>query len=232
MDRATILSAGVDGAVRRIATTYEVRGMRGKITSYDNPTVGSGSVVNQTQFVYNDFGQLITDYQQHGAAVDTGTSPKVQYGYADGSDNTIRPTTLTYPNGRVLNYSYGTPSGLDDSLSRIASLIDNDGTTHLADYSYLGLGGAAGGANGSPPLPVGQRWGEGARPPLPLAGEGRGEGVLPSLTVMPNPASFVQVDYPKPDLLYTLIGTAGGDDPDTGDIYRGLDWSATTTFPL
>ncbi len=58
----------------------------------------------------------------------------------------------------------------------VESLIDNDlGATHLADYSYLGLG------------------------------------------------AFVEVDYTEPDVKYTLVGTAGGNDPDTGDIYRGLD---------
>ena len=41
-DRVTTLGTGVDGAVRRIATTFEVRGMREKITSYNNDTVGSG----------------------------------------------------------------------------------------------------------------------------------------------------------------------------------------------
>lgn len=51
-DRRTTLGDGVDGGARRIATTYEVRGMRAKITSYDNAAVGSGSVVNQTQFSY------------------------------------------------------------------------------------------------------------------------------------------------------------------------------------
>ncbi len=107
--------------------------------------------------------------------MNTGTSPKVQYAYATGSDNTIRPTTLTYPDGRVLNYNYGSSGGTDDSLSRIASLVDNDGTTHLADYSYLGRN------------------------------------------------VFVEVDYTEPDLKYTLVGTAGGNDPDTGDIYLGLD---------
>ncbi|MFN5732462.1 MAG: hypothetical protein ACK48R_11495, partial [Planctomyces sp.] len=35
--------------------------------------------------------------------------------------------------------------------------------------------------------------------------------------------SFVETDYTQPDVRYTLVGTAGGDDPDTGDIYRGLD---------
>ena len=29
---------------------------------------------------------------------------------------------------------------MNDLLSRIGSLVDNDGTTHLADYTYVGLG--------------------------------------------------------------------------------------------
>lgn len=47
--------------------------------------MGSGSVVNDLAFVYSDFGQLVTEYQQHGCAVNTGTSLNVQYAYADGS---------------------------------------------------------------------------------------------------------------------------------------------------
>jgi RHS repeat-associated protein len=174
-DRITILGTGVDGAVRRIATTFEVRGMLAHSTSYDNATVGMGSVVNDCQFVYDSFSQRIAEYQSHIDAVNTGTTPKVQYGFATGSANTIRPTSMTYPNGRVLTYSYGTANGIDDAASRVASLIDNNGTTHLADYSYLGL------------------------------------------------RTFVETDYTEPDVKFTLIGTAGGNDPDTGDVYRGLD---------
>ena len=65
------------------------------------------------------------------------TTPKVQYGYANGSANTIRPTGLMYPNGRELTYDYGTSGGIDDRSSRIASIIDDD-DTHLVDYQYLG----------------------------------------------------------------------------------------------
>src|SRR4051794_21217148 len=66
------------------------------------------------------------------------TTPVVQYGYANGGSNTIRPTTMTYPNGRVLTFDYGAASGVNDALSRIGSLIDNDGATQLANYTYLG----------------------------------------------------------------------------------------------
>ena len=101
------------------------------LSSWNNASVTSGDVVNQCLFQYNDFQQLIADYQEHDGEVDTDTTPVVQYGYADGSANTIRPTTLTYPNGRVLYYGYGTGGGINDAISRIGSLIDDDATTHL-----------------------------------------------------------------------------------------------------
>ena len=74
----------------------------------DNATVGAGSVVNDVQFAYNSFSQPTADYQSHSGAVNVSTTPKVQYAYADGSANRIRPTAMKYPNGRVLNYDYGT----------------------------------------------------------------------------------------------------------------------------
>src|SRR4029077_1711691 len=107
-DRVTTLGNGVDGAVRRMAMTYEVRGMLEKLSSYDNATVGLGTVVNEVQFAYNSFNQLTADYQAHAGTVNVSNSPKVQYSYADGSANTIRPTTLTYPNGRVITLDYST----------------------------------------------------------------------------------------------------------------------------
>ena len=172
-DRITTLGSGVDGAVRRLASSYEVRGMRFKLSSYDNATVGSGSLVNEVQFAYNDFGQLIADYQSHSGAVNTGSTPKVQYGYANGSGNTIRPTSLTYPNGRVISYDYSTAGSIPDASSRIDAI--KDGGTALAQYSYLGLG------------------------------------------------TFVITDYTEPDIKWLLNDLSGTNDPDTGDIYSGLD---------
>jgi RHS repeat-associated protein len=190
-DRVTTLGTGVDNAVRRIASTFEVRGMRERLTSYDNATVGSGSVVNEVQFTYSDFGQITHDYQAHSSAVNTSTTPEVQYGYASGSENTIRPTTITYPDGRVITYDYGASGGMDDVLSRIGSIVDDDvSSTHLADYSYLGLG------------PV--------------------RGQLPTVH-SPFATGAVEVDYTEPDIGWTMVGTAGGTDSDTGDIYRGFD---------
>ncbi|HUG91370.1 MAG TPA: hypothetical protein VML55_11080, partial [Planctomycetaceae bacterium] len=120
-DRITALDSGVDGAVRRISTTYEVRGMRASIGSWDNATVGSGSLVNEVAFGYNDFGQLTQDAQEHAGAVN-GSTPKVQYGYANGSDNHVRPTSITYPNGRVIEFGFGTAGGMNDAASRVEAI--------------------------------------------------------------------------------------------------------------
>jgi RHS repeat-associated protein len=73
--------------------------------------------------------------------VNTGTTPKVQYGHASGAANTLRPTTLTYPNGRVITRHYGAADSMADVLSRVAALVDSDGpSTQLVAYTYLGLG--------------------------------------------------------------------------------------------
>ena len=37
------------------------------------------------------------------------------------------------------------------------------------------------------------------------------------------PPAFTETDYADIDVKHTVVGTAGGNDPDTGDIYRGLD---------
>lgn len=50
------------------------------ITSYDNATVGTGSIVNEAQFAYNDFGQIDTDYQAHGGAVNATIEVRLGYG--------------------------------------------------------------------------------------------------------------------------------------------------------
>jgi RHS repeat-associated protein len=135
-DRVTTLASGVDGAVRRIEQSYEVRGMVERITSYD--AASGGSVVNDVLNQFNDYGQLTAQYQSHSGAVNTVSTPKVQYDYADGEDvvNSIRPQSLTYPNGRVLEYLYDDTAA--DKLSRVRTLRW-DGTD-VCRYSYLGIG--------------------------------------------------------------------------------------------
>lgn len=137
-DRVTTLGTDVDGTVRRISRSYEIRGMVESVTTYDNATVGSGSVVGEVKSEYNDFSQLVREYQSQDGAVNPSTTPKVEYAYADGSANTIRRISQTYPDGREVEYDYGTPGGMNDVLSRVEALVE--GATEPVRYKYLGLG--------------------------------------------------------------------------------------------
>jgi RHS repeat-associated protein len=134
-DAVTTLGSGVDGSVRRLETAYDTGGRPYLYTSFD--AASGGNVVNQVQEVYNGLGQLITEYQAHAGTVNTSATPKVQYAYSQmsGGANHSRLVSITYPNGRVINYNYA--SGIDDSISRLTSLADSSAT--LEGYTYLGL---------------------------------------------------------------------------------------------
>jgi len=139
-------------------------------TSYD-PRVDFG--LNQVENVYNDFGQQTHSYQEHGGLVNTSTTPKVEYSYANGSPNTIRMTGMVYPDGRSQVQSYGTAIGINDASSRVESMKFSAEGFNLVDYQCLGSSG------------------------------------------------FVNAASAQPGISWTLIGS--GNDPNTGDVYWGLD---------
>jgi RHS repeat-associated protein len=133
-DAVTTLANGVDGAVRRLQVAYNVLGQAYQFTTYN--AASGGSIVNQAQDVFNGLGQLTTEYQSHSGAVNTSTTPKVQYAYVEmaGGANNSRLTSETYPSGRVLNFNYN--AGVDSSISRLSSISDSSAT--LESYAYLG----------------------------------------------------------------------------------------------
>ncbi|MEM9347812.1 MAG: hypothetical protein AAGB26_14470 [Planctomycetota bacterium] len=79
-DAVTSFGTGIDDTVKRLTTTYTSRGQVATLTSHSAAS-GTGDEVNQVEMAYNDFGQLVTDYQEPAGTVDTATSLKVQYGY-------------------------------------------------------------------------------------------------------------------------------------------------------
>lgn len=136
VDTVTTLGSGVDGSVRRVETAYDGQGNAYLITSYDATT--SGNIVTQIQRAFNGLGQMTREWQSHGGAVNTGSTPSVQYAYSEmpSGANHSRLTSITYPDGYVLTYNYA--SGLNGDISRLSSLSDGGGT--LESYDYLGLG--------------------------------------------------------------------------------------------
>ena len=144
-DRVSTLGSGTDGAVRRIDYAYEVRGMLQTISSYDEPSAGSGTLLNEVQLTYNDFSQLITEEQDHSTSGELG--PRYMSDTATirvpQSSNEIRLNQLTYPDTtRVLAYELRNqrrnerlpePRGHDQRHHQGTS-------TDLASYTYVGLG--------------------------------------------------------------------------------------------
>ncbi|HUO09004.1 MAG TPA: RHS repeat-associated core domain-containing protein [Phycisphaerae bacterium] len=145
-DTVTTLASGVDSCVRRIGISFDTGGRPYQLTSYSD-TAGS-TAVNQVQRSYNGFGQLVAEYQSHSGAVNTSTTPQVQYIYAgpDWNANYSRLSSITYPNGQQIYYLYtdsGDSSGVSDAISRVTSISTastrgtNDANV-LASYDYLG----------------------------------------------------------------------------------------------
>ena len=52
----------------------------------------------------------------------------------------VRLDRVTYVRDREINYDYGTADAMDDIMSRLASIKDDDDSTVLASYRYLGAG--------------------------------------------------------------------------------------------
>ncbi|NUQ65008.1 MAG: RHS repeat-associated core domain-containing protein, partial [Pirellulales bacterium] len=146
-DRVTTVGTAVDNAALRISTTYDVRGLVEKTTTYDSPTAGSGSVVNEVVFEYNETGQPSKEYQEHSGAKDANTL-YVGYNYDTTASSGafmkgLRPTSVRYPNGRLVHFTYGSSDEMNDALNRLAATNDdNSGSpgSSVAEYTYLGLG--------------------------------------------------------------------------------------------
>lgn len=133
------LGDGIDGTVRRIARGYDARGLMFWVSSHDDPQVGSGSVLNEVKFSHNAFNQLIEDIQSHAGAAD-GSTPRVGYAYADGSANTTRRTSITYPCGKAVNIGYGASGSLADRLGLMSQTGISGESEPLALFSWAGAG--------------------------------------------------------------------------------------------
>jgi hypothetical protein len=137
--KVTTLASGFDGAVRRIARSYDSLSRVEKVTQYDAAT--SGNVVNEVKTTFDGWGQIQKFEQDRNSAVGaTGSVDdyEVSYTYekATTGRNAIRRLTQTLPSGKEISYLYRSTGGLhDDEASRVSHV--KDGTLVLADYSYL-----------------------------------------------------------------------------------------------
>jgi RHS repeat-associated protein len=145
-EKAMQLLSGVDGGTRSIKREYDTLARLEKVTSYSD-TAGSGTVLNQIQFEYNDLSLVSKSHQSHQSAVVIGTTPAVQYGY----DTTVvgnsftrnhRLQQVTYPNGRLswFGYNEGTADSVQNRLSLIREIKKGSGGTQYTVYDHNGNG--------------------------------------------------------------------------------------------
>ena len=157
----TSLGAGaqnVDGAIRSIGSTYDSLNRLTKKTSYDKISTDSGRTVeNEIQYVYSSgLNKVRYLYQNHDGAVNTSTSPKMEYVFDTSVtspdyvfDDSARVTNVWYrmvTGARLIN-NYG--GAINDRLNRVnyTKLIDgalDPGTNWDSNYlRYNGLGRVA-----------------------------------------------------------------------------------------
>jgi hypothetical protein len=96
-------------------------------------------VLDQVKRVYNGFGQLAEEYQEHHGEVAEGTSKKVQYAY-QYINHDSRLQSVTYPSGFTLTYGYDECPG--PAIGRVSS-VAQDGQV-LESYTYRGVDMLAG----------------------------------------------------------------------------------------
>ncbi len=145
-DRITIFGTGVDLAVRRIATTYTVTGQVKTITSYANPTVGLGAVVNQVRYEYDSNGLLSKEYQSPTGKVDAA-SLYVGYTYDTTKSGEVftkrlRPTAVTsinfYVSGESLKKAGNDRRKFGAEGYCVKPQVCPSGTIVLYDYGQAG----------------------------------------------------------------------------------------------
>jgi len=123
-----------------IVTAYDVDGRVATVTSFNDATARDAvNTVNQIAWAYDDWGNVAQSWQAHDGLVDNDglnddDTPSVQYAY----DSLARLVTVTYPDGRVVRYDYGTAGEMNDRLSRVEAITNGADTETYAEYSYLG----------------------------------------------------------------------------------------------
>ncbi|WP_010584091.1 RHS repeat domain-containing protein [Schlesneria paludicola] len=145
MQSVSTLGSGVDGSVRSIGRTYDNLRRLQKLTSYAN-AAGAGTIVNEVQFTLDEMDQIAVTYQSHSGAVNTSTTPKVQYVNNNNTAGSVynkqyRRQWITYPNGRIIYHDFGPAGNPYDVLNQVRTISEtNTLGTIFAQYDYNGAG--------------------------------------------------------------------------------------------
>ncbi|MDR2439632.1 MAG: hypothetical protein LBE12_09735 [Planctomycetaceae bacterium] len=138
-EQVLTLGNGIDTRVKSQKITYNNSGAVHQVKCLGV----NNSVINEIRFEYDNSGLPIKNYISNYGTVDVSTTPYISYSYEHDSNNgvletRIRPSSITYPSGRIIDINYGDNNSLTDLLNEIASI--REGTTDYVSYSYNGSG--------------------------------------------------------------------------------------------
>ena len=144
---ASTIPSGVDDSIVAIGRDYDSLGRVTRIYSADQYNLsGQRSEVNYIKYTYNpDHGRLATSEQNHNPQV-SSLGKIVSYGYDNSATNNVytdglRLESVTYPDGYVSHYDYGSADSIDDLLGRVKGIYETSGSgQQLTSYAYNGTG--------------------------------------------------------------------------------------------
>jgi RHS repeat-associated protein len=118
--------AKIDTAVMKIEYHYDIHGRVSGIGEFDGAS--PANCVTWTGYEYNEAGQVVHEYQWDWSETSYNYDPA--HGY--------RLTSIVYPSGSEVHYSYGATGTRDDLLNRVSAITDATDAA-FASYEYLGL---------------------------------------------------------------------------------------------
>lgn len=139
-----VASKGFDTRVLRMSTTYTDRGLVEKMSQYDNPAIGSGTIKDEVEYEYDHAGMLETISQDADSAIGaSGLATRVvglTYGYSGlaasgGGRDAYRLEQISYPDSSAL-VSYAYNGTLNAAAGRVSSVVI--GSSFLTSYRYNG----------------------------------------------------------------------------------------------
>lgn len=137
-----LVGENVDDDVRRIERTFDDMSRVETMSSF--AAISGGTPLNQVKYTYNGWGFVGETFQEHSGEVSTTSTASVAYTFEDGDGSGtgpgkyVRLDSVTYPDGRTVEYDYSTAGSIDDILSRVQTI--GDGITDYAAYEYVGAG--------------------------------------------------------------------------------------------
>ncbi|MCB9609471.1 MAG: hypothetical protein H6716_22960 [Polyangiaceae bacterium] len=142
--RLSTIDADFDDEVERVSTSYDGLGRRSTVTQWDDDAVGSGSVIDEVEFTYTDWGEIHRFRQDLNSAVDASGSVddyEVEYTYAAtiANRNSVYLTRMDYPSSTFIGLQYRATDGLLDLDYLRPTILGVNGTMTVV-YYYNGTG--------------------------------------------------------------------------------------------